>query len=386
MLNFSVTAVSINGSGWVAGFAGDPSSTGGRAVVWKPAGAGYAIVDLGVLPGTNSSTVAGIDGLGRVAGYSTTLNFPPAGAPFMWTEAGGMVNLSAQGFPNETPLAISPGGAVATPGYWYRLGDPGSVSALAPPPPGFSGPGSYPAAINDSGDQVRFQISTSSQFLPYLFRYNHAGTWQQILSGPAGHMAPFGIGSINAAGDITATVNGVGLVAYGPTGQGKALATKLSPTYGDTTVPAGGPVTNSGQILAQVMIGRSPRLVRLAAAAPCRTGCIRVVSIQMTGRMIGFPPGQCTARAFNYVTATLDVTDELGNALSGATVSARFLDDYYLDQTVTDATTNKGAVRFVFKGPACVGAIALLVDGVTKSGRVLDLTAGKLWNDVIPQP
>lgn len=77
-----------------------------------------------------------------------------------------MVDLSAQGFPNESPLAISPGGAVATPGYWYRLGDPSSVTTLAPPPPGFSGPGSYPVAINDAGDQARFQISTSTEKFP----------------------------------------------------------------------------------------------------------------------------------------------------------------------------------------------------------------------------
>jgi hypothetical protein len=63
------------------------------------------------------------------------------------------------------------------------------VTALAPPPPGFSGPGSYPAAINDAGDQVRFQISTSTEFLPYLFRYHHAGTWQQLWFLPAGHLA-----------------------------------------------------------------------------------------------------------------------------------------------------------------------------------------------------
>ena len=61
----TVTAISINAGGWVAGFAGDPTSTGGRAVVWKPSGAGYAVIDLGVLPGTSvpglrvSMTMAG---------------------------------------------------------------------------------------------------------------------------------------------------------------------------------------------------------------------------------------------------------------------------------------------------------------------------------------
>ena len=383
----TITVRGINASGWLAGFAGDPTTTGARAVVWKPTGASYTAIDLGVLPGTTSSWAAGIDDLGRAVGWSTTGGaFPTATAPFVWSEATGLVDLTTLGFPNDIPLAISPNGAVATPGYWYRLGDPDSVTALAAPPPGFSGPGTYPAAINDAGDQVRFQISTSAQHLPYLFRYSHTGTWQQIWFGPAGHLAPFGVGSINGAGDITATVGGVGLVAYGPDGIGEALKGKLSPAYGGSDVTTGGPINAAGQILTQVMIGQAQRLVRLVAAEACGTGCIRVGSIQMLGRMIGFPRGQCTSRAFNYVTATLTVADERGKALSGATVTGRFLDDYYLDEPVTGTTSGRGTVKFTHKGPACVGAIAILVDDVAKTGRVLDRTTGTLTNYVIPRP
>ena len=382
----TVTAVSINASGWVAGYAGDPYSTDARAVVWKPTGTSYTAINLGVLPDTTSSWAAGIDDLGRAVGWSTTGTLPSTAAPFVWTEATGLVDLAAQGFPNDVPLAISPGGTVATVGYWYRLGDPNSVAALAPPPPGFSGPGSYPAAINDAGDQVRFQISTSTEFFPYLFRYDHAGTWKQIWFNPAGHLAPYGVGSINGAGDITATVGGVGLVAYGPDGVAEPLAAKLSPAYGGSDVTTGGPINGSGQILTQVMIGRAQRLVRLGPAEACGSGCIRVASIQMVGKMIGWPPGQCTSRASDYVTATLTVTDELGAPLPGATITGRFLDDYYLDEPLTGTTSNKGTVRFVHKGPACVGAIAIFVDDVTKAGRVLDPTTGALTNYVIPLP
>src|SRR5688500_871452 len=42
----TVTAVSINASGWVAGHAGDPWSTGARALAWKPTEAGYQVIDL----------------------------------------------------------------------------------------------------------------------------------------------------------------------------------------------------------------------------------------------------------------------------------------------------------------------------------------------------
>ncbi len=381
----TVTPVSINASGWVAGYAGDPTSTGARALVWKPTGTSYTAINLGVLPGTTSSWAVGIDDLGRAVGWSTTGGaFPTKTAPFVWSEAGGMVNLAAQGFPNDFPLAISPGGTVATPGHWYRLDEPSSVTPLAPPPPGFSGPGSYPTAINDAGDQVRFQISTGTGRLPYLFRYDHAGAWQQIWGLPAGQLAPFGVGAINAAGDITATVGGVAVIAYGPDGLGKPLAAKLSPAYGGG-VTAGGPINGSGQVLAQVMVGLSGHLVRLVAAEPCAAGCVRVASIQMTGRMFGFPRGYCTPKAFNRVTATLTVTDEAGNPLSLAMVHGRFLDEYYLDEPISGMTGRNGTVKFVHLGPACVGATTILVDDVTKTGRRLDFTVGELSDFVIPQ-
>jgi hypothetical protein len=389
----TVTPVGINASGWVAGYAGDPLGTGARAVVWKPVGGAYVAIDLGVLPGTSSSWSAGIDDLGRAVGWSTTGGaIPTRTAPFVWTEATGLVDLAAQGFPNEPPLDISPGGTVATPGFWYRLGDPASVAPLAPPPPGFTGPGNFPAAINDAGDQARFLLATTSSFPPYLFRYDRAGVWQQIDFLPAGRLAPYGIGSINEQGDITATVRGVGLIAYGPDGLAEPLAGRLSPAYTahadpwTSMVPVGGPITDNGRILAEVMIGRSPRLVRLVPAEACTSGCVRVAAIDMTGRMIGFPRGQCTATATNSVTATVTVTGDGGRGERQAAVTARFLDDYYLDEPVTGTTGLGGRVRFVHRGPACVGAIALLVEDVRKPRLRLDRTTGELVDAVIPQP
>jgi hypothetical protein len=391
----TVTPVGINASGWVAGYAGDPFGTGARAVVWKRIGTTYTAIDLGVLPGTSSSWAAGIDDRGRAIGWSTTGGaIPAATAPFVWTEAGGLVDLTAQGFPNDMPLAVSPGGTVATAEFWYRLDDPASVTPLAPPPDGFRGPGNFPAAINDAGDQARFLVSTSAQHLHYLFRYHHEGEWQLIWPGPAGRLAPHGLGGINNAADITATVGGVGLVAHGPDGVAEPLERRLSPAYGGgtfrgpglTLVTRGDDINEAGEILAEVIIGASPRLVRLLPAEPCTSGCMRVTSIQMTGRMFGFPRGQCTPSASNRVTATVTVTTPMGVGLSGATVHARFLDDYYLDHPVTGTTGRNGTVRFTHVGPACVGTIALLVDDVTRPGRRLDFTTGELTDDVVPKP
>jgi len=390
----TVTPVGINASGWVAGYAGDPTSTGARAVVWKPTATGYTAINLGVLPGTLSSWAAGIDDQGRAIGWSTTGGgIPTATAPFVWTEADGLVDLSAQGFPNELPLAVSPGGAVATPSHWYRVDDPASVALLAPRPSGFSGPGNFPAAINDAGDQVRFLLSTFPPLgRPYLFRYHGASaTWKQIW--PLSAQSLFGIGGINAQGDVTASMNGVGLLAAGPDGVAQPLSPRLSPAYtGDADpftnlVPTAGPINDSGQILARVVIGRGPRLVRLVAAEACASGCVRVASIQMTGRMFSDPPGYCTPEAYNEVTALLRFTSEDGTPLRRAAVRARFLDEYYLDEPVVGTAGFNGAVHFFHVGPACVGATSILVEEVTQArNRRLDRTTGELADSVIPEP
>ena len=128
-----VTTSDINNLGWISGFGGPLGF--GHAAAWKLNGSTYTPIDMGLLPGTTSSIAIGIDDNNRAVGYASTSS--GGSTPFMWTEAGGMVNLVTQGFPAETPLGISPGGTVATAGHWYHLGDPGSVIALTPPPRDF---------------------------------------------------------------------------------------------------------------------------------------------------------------------------------------------------------------------------------------------------------
>jgi probable HAF family extracellular repeat protein len=371
----------INTQGWVAGFVGVPGTTT-HAVVWKPNGNVYNAIDLGNLPGKTISTAVGIDDLGRVVGWSTTQYFPPSGAPFMWTEAGGMVDLSTQGFPNETPISLSPGGTVATVGFWYRLGDPASVRSMSPAPQGYL-IGADASAINDAGDQARLLIKIGPQNLLYLFRFHHEGTWQQISTTPTGHMSRAGIGSINGSGDITATVGGAGVIAYGPDGLAQALAPLVSPAYAGSILTAAGPMNSRGQILAQMIIGQSGRrLVRLVPGAPCTTNCIRVVSIQMAGK----GPASCN-QGSDQVKAKLNVTDEAGVPLPGVRITGHFFDDYWLDHMVSARANANGQITFTHRGPACVGAIAFLVTKATiKPVRIFDRTTGTLTNYVIPLP
>jgi probable HAF family extracellular repeat protein len=260
----------------------------------KPTGGTYQAIDLGTSPRTAASEAVGIDKLGRVVGWSTTFGFPFTSAPFLWTETTGMVDLSAQGFPDEPPLAISPGGTVATQFHWYRLGNPASVVVIPPPPQGFA-VGAFPTTINDAGDQARFLISTSAQRLRYLFRFHHEGVWQQISFNGFRNL-PYGVGSITDAREVTATVAGVGVIAFGPTGVAQPLVSFLSPAYQDRDITFGGPMNTGGQILAQVMVGRSARLMRLVPTAPWVGACMRVSSLQMKAGSSRIPASPDSAR------------------------------------------------------------------------------------------
>ncbi len=382
-----ITVRSINNHGWVAGFAGFPGTTT-HAVVWKPNGSTYQAIDVGTLPGTSISDATGIDNLGRVVGWSTTSNFPPNGSPFMWTESTGMVDLSTQGFPDEVPIALSPGGAVATPGFWYKLEDPSSVIAMPSPPTGFYLPGTYQTAINDAGDQARFLVSTSSQNLRYLFRFHHEGTWQQISFTGQGNLSKYGVGSINLAGDVTATVLGNGVIAHGPDGTTQPLIGLLSPAYQAGSITLGGPINSEGQILSQFIIGQSQRLVRLTPTEGCTTGCIQVSSLVVKAKFIEDPndPDHCTqdGNAYNEASVNLTITSETGTKLRGVVVSGRFLDDYWTNAPVAGRTNRRGVVSFSQTGPCGVGAIAFLVDNAIKGPLAFDRTVGILTGWEIP--
>jgi hypothetical protein len=385
---FMGTAVTgINKKGWISGSAGVFGFT--DAVVWKPNRNSYTAIDLGVLPGTAHSVAIGIDESNRVVGYATdSSGFQ---TPFMWTKAGGMIDLTKQGFPNEIPLGISRGGTVATYGHWYHLGDPSSVTAMAPAPSGGWFLVNAPVAINDAGDQARgLGIGTEHPFT-YTFRYHHegTGTWQQIDFTGTGPQSPGGIGSINKAQDITNTVSGAAQIAYGPDGLNQSLDALFSPAY-NSAIISGGPMNTSRKILAQVMVGRAGRLMRLAPASSCGTSCIKVSKLLVSAKFHQDPndPGHCTPgnkKEYNLVHARATVTTETGARLSGVRVSGRFMDQYWTNALVSATTNAKGVVQLNFKGSCGVGTEAFIVENATKAPRVFDKTVGVLAGSALPQ-
>lgn len=357
-----------------------------RAVVWRFTAGSYQAIDLGLLPGTTSASAVGVDASGRVVGTATS----PAGArPFYWTAATGLVDLASLGFPAEPVLAVSPAGRIATAAHTYRLDDPASVRGFAAPPKGYAPPYGYSMRVDDAGDVATFLATTTSDPLFYLHRYHAAdGRWQLLSSSPNGNLSRWNVGGIDNDRGVTATVTSVGVVADGPDGVATALAGRLSPAYGAVSVDDAGMRLASSGTLALTTIGRSPRLVRLVPLAPCSGYCLRVATLQMTGQFVNDPkaPGSCTPAAANRVTATLTVTDADGNPVAGARVNARFLDDYALNSAVSGKTNSRGKLVLRHRGPACVGAVALLVDGVTHPAGTLDRTAGVLTQYVIPLP
>lgn len=378
----------INNQGLIGGEVGIIGSRT-HAAVWVPDASGYTAEDLGVFPGTSSADVAGLDDQGRMVGWSTLGGaIPTLTVPFVWSQATGMLDLKAQGFPNERPAAISPGGKVVTWNTWYQLGDPGSVKALPARPPGFVGAGSNGSAINDAGDQAHFLVSINTQNLVYPFRLSNGGNWQMLSTFGTGHLSSYGMGSINAAQDVSFTVGSTGMVAAGPAGLGQALAPLLSPAYPGVTIGGAGAMNASGQILTRAMIGRSQRLMKMTPVTACGANCLVSSALAMTGQFVQDPrfPGSCFpgGTMYNLSSATVTITSETGAPLAGVQVSGRFLDDYWTDRPVSGSTNAAGVVSWSHKGPCGVGAIAFLVDDATLAGRSLDRTRGVLTRYVIP--
>ena len=151
-------------------------------------------------------------------------------------------------------------------------------------------------------------------------------------------------------------------------------------------------MNSAGQILAQVMIGRSTRLMRLVPAPGCPTICMKVNTLQITGEFIDDPndPGHCTPYARNHVVVDLQITTTAGAPMQSVLVRGRFFDDYWMNEPVSGVTNANGRVSLVHDGLACVGAVAFLAESaipvIARGPKGLDKTVGILTGSVIPLP
>jgi hypothetical protein len=146
-------------------------------------------------------------------------------------------------------------------------------------------------------------------------------------------------------------------------------------------------MSQAGQVLASLMIGQSPRVVRLRPAEPCTSGCLRSSALQFQALFVPDPsdPEHCTPQASNRAYAAVTITSETGAPVSGVVVRGRFLDQYWKNKSVSSTTDESGVATFRFRGPACVGTIAFLVDSAEQGGLVFDKTVGILTRSAVPQ-
>ena len=82
--------------------------------------------------------------------------------------------------------------------------------------------------------------------------------------------------------------------------------------------------------------------------------------------------GESVAAAERWPNQLVAMLREQGANLGNAPVSAK--------------TNRRGKAVLRFRGPACVGAVALLVESVSRSGADFDRSVGRLTNYVIPLP
>jgi len=384
--SLTIVPATLDAVGRVTGTVTDFATTS-HAVVWDRVGAGYQLHDLGTLPGFTNAAAAGADASGRVVGHASAGG--SGWRPFVWTDATGMVDLGAAGFPLERPAAISPAGWVVSDDHTWSLDDAASVQPLPAPPAGFYPPAGAALRINDRRELAGFLVTTSGQQLVYLHRWRPAnGQWQLLSNSPTGHLSSWRIASISRDATVLATVTGNGVIAEGPDGLAQPLQARLSPAYPGVSVANAGPANERGAVAALAVMGSAKRLVRLEPIEACSGDCLQVSDLSMRGKFVDDPddPGQCTPKARNKVHASVEVVDALGQPRAGVKVRARLLDEYDLNETVSGRTDAAGRLELRHEGPACVGAVTLLVESLRADGSHFDRGKGQLTASVIPLP
>jgi len=384
--SLKVSAAAIAADGTVVGSLTDFTSVG-KAVVWKLVNGSYTITELGNL-GLQQSYATGIDASGRVVGYAITPFISTR--PFVWTAAGGMIDLANVGAPAERIHSVSPAGRVLSDNFSFSLDNPAAAHLLPTPPtggPAYTNTLGFNFRVNDNGDLGGFHL-TATQPRYFLFRYHaSSGTWQQLapdgISGNSG--IPIGISRIDNTSTIAATL-GRAVMAQGPDGLAVDVSPRLSPAYPPNALSSLGGFNDQGLLLSGIVIGGVNRAVKLLPLNACAGRCLRVATLQLTGKVVRkSPANNCGQPTCTLVTATLKITDANGSPQSGVQVGARFMDSYTLDSKVSGRTSANGVATLKQVGFVGAGTVALLVESLSASGARFDQGNGTLTATVIPQ-
>ena len=194
----------VNDSGMIVGVATLPS--GRRAIRWKASGGGYAVDVLPLLPGELASYATGVNNLDQIVGARAGILGTPYGFGWLYSDAGGLVDLNAQYGWFATPDDINDRGVILAGTQTFDLSTR-TVSNV-----GLTGPTNYNAvlgvAINNAG-QIAGQATLRSSSLNIVsaYRYTPGAGWLFVGGSSRYTMAS----DINAGGDMTYSEQGPGI-------------------------------------------------------------------------------------------------------------------------------------------------------------------------------
>lgn len=232
----SVVPTDINDAGVIVGVASMPN--GRRAIRWTPADAGYAVELLPLLPGEVASYATAINNLGQIVGARAGILGTPYGFGWLYSDAGGLVDLNAAYGWFATPNDINDAGVILAGTQTFDLASRTLTNV------GLSGPSNYNAvggvAINNSGAIAgSASLRSTSLNIVSVFRYLPESGWQ-FISGSSRYTVA---NDINNLGDVGWGEQGAGLYLDGL--GAFALFTLLDPA----AAAAGWTITGNGCLI-----------------------------------------------------------------------------------------------------------------------------------------
>jgi probable HAF family extracellular repeat protein len=351
----------INDAGEIVGSANAGGTDLGHAVLWAD---GAPAQDLGTLGAGFYSEAWGINNVGQVVGSSHVNGGSFGVHAFLYTQAGGLVDLtpnSDAGYAKDINDAGQVTGyKTAFGGYHAFRWQAGTFVDLGVLP-GFAH--SFGWAINASG-MVTGSSTSATGNSERLFR-SIAGGGLQDLGGTGEHNVGLGI---NASGQVVGTTgqSRSRAVVYTDTAGLRDLNTLIDPSLGWVLLSAND-VNDAGQIVGYGFNNYTGQThaVRLQPTdtppAICSLQCLRSTSIQLRSRRI---------RRVSSVIGDVTVADENGTAVSAALVLATWTlpDGSERDQYLS--TNANGVATLATQGPS--GLYTLRIVNIQRSLYTFD--------------
>jgi hypothetical protein len=222
-------------------------SSGRRAIRWTPSAAGYTVEVLPLLPGELASYATGINNLGQIVGARAGILGTPFGFGWLYSDAGGLVDLNNRYGWFATPNDINDAGVILSGTQTLDLAT-STVTDV-----GLSGPSNYNAiggvAINNTG-QIAGTATLRSSSLNIVAAYRYTpGTGWEYISGTSRYTT---VQDINNLGDCGWGELGAGIFFQG---LGKyALGSLLDPAASAAgwSITGGGCLINEHRVITTV--------------------------------------------------------------------------------------------------------------------------------------